>query len=254
MAPTLKTRLVRAADSETICDILAEVFDEYGMTFDPEGFDRDVADPIAHYPGPDAAFWVIETERGVVGCVGVHAEAEHSVLHRLYISPSVRGRGVGSLLCDQAESWSLARGLARMELWSDVRFTDAHRLYWKRGYQIFSSRVLADPDRSVEFGMERDLRCSGAARSRLASGLLSSSREAPTDALSAGVDPDLAHKARMALAGILDCRTLNRVSARSHALPPVPPRYQARVAGPATTLTVIGFETPRGFLPHPSCL
>ena len=42
-------------------------------------------------------------------------------------------------------------------MWSDVRFLHAHALYDNRGYRIFSSRILDDPDRIVEYGMSMDI-------------------------------------------------------------------------------------------------
>jgi len=55
-----------------------------------------------------------------------------------------------------AETESLLRRAAafgrfgRTELWSDVRFRAAHRLYLSEGFAPGPTRVLADPDRSVE--------------------------------------------------------------------------------------------------------
>jgi hypothetical protein len=40
-----------------------------------------------------------------------------------------------------------------MEMWSDKRFEDAHRLYQKLGAEVVGERICHDPDQSPEWGL-----------------------------------------------------------------------------------------------------
>jgi putative acetyltransferase len=44
-------------------------------------------------------------------------------------------------------------GRSTMELWSDKRFTDAHRLYERFGAKVVGERICHDPDKSPEWGL-----------------------------------------------------------------------------------------------------
>jgi hypothetical protein len=45
-----------------------------------------------------------------------------------------------------------------MELWSDKRFEDAHRLYQKLGARVVGERICHDPDQSPEWGLAIDFK------------------------------------------------------------------------------------------------
>jgi putative acetyltransferase len=58
----------------------------------------------------------------------------------------------------QAERHAWGKGARRIFLWSDTRFTTAHRLYRRVGYvQTGQQRDLDDISRSVEYRFEKDL-------------------------------------------------------------------------------------------------
>ena len=65
-------------------------------------------------------------------------------LKRLYLRESARGKGVGRMLLDRFLAWAEANRCERAIIWSDKRFTDAHRLYGKMGFQVMADRVF-DP-------------------------------------------------------------------------------------------------------------
>lgn len=49
------------------------------------------------------------------------------------------------------------RGHRQLEIWSDKRFEDAHRLYRRYGARVVGERVHDDPDSSEEWGLLIDL-------------------------------------------------------------------------------------------------
>lgn len=72
--------------------------------------------------------------------------------------PDQRGRGLGAMLVCQAESHARAKGADRMVLWSDTRFTTAHRLYGRWGYtQLAGQRLHTDISKTAEYRFEKQL-------------------------------------------------------------------------------------------------
>lgn len=85
-------------------------------------------------------------------------------LKTLYVWPDARRSGLGAALVAHVEREAQARfGATRMELWSDTRFTDAHRLYERLGYRRGSTRALHDLSNTLEYFYARDLGGPGAA-------------------------------------------------------------------------------------------
>jgi putative acetyltransferase len=106
------------------------------------------------------AFWVAEDERGqVCGCIAIDYPADRAgELHRLYVRPDLRRRGLGERLIRLAEDHARERGARNMFFWSDTRFTNAHRLYTRLGYaRAEATRALGDVSRSVEYRFEKAL-------------------------------------------------------------------------------------------------
>ena len=142
--------------------VIEDVYREFGFTWDPGGYHHDVLHPEEGYPPPDSFFDVAvdpgaEGESGVVGTVGGSCHDGVAELKRLYLLDAWRGKGLGRALLDRFIEWARSRGCMRAILWSDKRFTDAHRLYGRAGFRVMSERVCDDPDRSPEWGCRLDL-------------------------------------------------------------------------------------------------
>lgn len=175
--------LVRAANARDTVGIVATVravYEEYGFSWDAEGYHADLYDVEALYWRKGHAFFVAESliESGVVlGTVGLHlfppiplggttTEIDGKVriagcdcaLERLYVEKVNRGQGIGTTLLEHAIAWSHERGLKRMEIWSDKRFEDAHKLYQNFGAKMIGERICDDPDESPEWGLSLSIR------------------------------------------------------------------------------------------------
>ncbi|WP_052600667.1 GNAT family N-acetyltransferase [Microvirga lotononidis] len=154
-------RPVADGDAQDLFGLLSLCYAEYpGCYVDPHDDLPDLLAPSASYAATDGAFWVVEDGRGrVCACVAVDfPEAGAAELHRLYVRPDQRGRGLGAMLVRQAESHARSKGASRIVLWSDTRFTTAHRLYARWGYTQFDGqRELADISKSAEYRFEKEL-------------------------------------------------------------------------------------------------
>jgi putative acetyltransferase len=154
-------RPVRDEDAQDLYGLIAICYADYpGCFVDPHDDLPDLRAPGSSYAGTNGAFWAVEDERGrACACVAVDfPDIETAELHRLYVRPDRRGQGLGSLLVQQAESHARARGASRIVLWSDTRFTTAHRLYGRLGYrQAEGQRQLTDISQSAEYRFEKRL-------------------------------------------------------------------------------------------------
>lgn len=138
----LTVRAVRADDD--IQGHVRRVYAEYGVTFDP-AFEDDLADvPAAYATG---AFWVVTREGRLVACAGVVPNGGARLVRRIYVAADARRLGLARALLRRCAAWG---DFPATELWSDVRFRNAHLLYLSEGFTAGPVRVLTDPDRSVE--------------------------------------------------------------------------------------------------------
>ena len=162
------------ADSPGAAATVKEVFDEYGFVWEPGGYHADLFDLGGHYLDRGDGFWVAVLESLVVGTAALQVfdplpgrpgEAiefggetrlgcSDCALQRLYVRPSARGQGIGGALLRACLADARGRGRTALEIWSDKRFTDAHRLYASAGASVVADRLHDDPDNSHEWGMQ----------------------------------------------------------------------------------------------------
>ena len=148
MAPVI--RLARGSDSAAAAAVVRAVYEEHGFTWDADGYHSDLADVEAAYE----TFFVADDGGEVVGTAALGGAGS---LERLYVLPDSRGRGVGAALLRAVIDEARRRGHARLEIWTDKRFEDAHRLYERFGFFRDGERVSDDPDASHEWRYVRAL-------------------------------------------------------------------------------------------------
>ena len=129
---------------DPVMDHIAVIYREFGLVFDPS-FESDLLDVPGTYGA--GAFWVAEHEGRIVGTAAVVPNGAARLVKRIYVAPDARRHGLARGLLRRAAAFGR---FGRTELWSDVRFRAAHRLYLSEGFAPGPTRVLADPDRSVE--------------------------------------------------------------------------------------------------------
>jgi GNAT superfamily N-acetyltransferase len=143
----------RARHGDGPARVVEAVYREYGFTWEPEGYHLDVLRPEEAYRAPDAFFAVATRDGRVIGTIGGTRHGDEAELKRLYLLREERGQGVGRALAERFLAWARAVGCSRAVLWSDKRFTDAHRLYLRLGFSVTSERICEpDPDKSPEWG------------------------------------------------------------------------------------------------------
>lgn len=90
----------------------------------------------SEYGPPKGAFLLAEENGGCVGCVGLRAFDESAgEIKRLYVSPIVRGRGVGRLLAEGIIGEGRQLGYSRLLLDTLPSMNQAQSLYVSLGFR-----------------------------------------------------------------------------------------------------------------------
>lgn len=154
-------RAARDDDFEGLCRLIEPIFGEYeGVLFIVDEMPelRTIATTFGEAGG---AFWCVEHQDEVVGCVGwtpCSSRPESVELKKLYVHRELRRSGIGGRLVARVEEAARTRGSRAVELWSDAAFTTAHRFYRRRGYvHDGRTRELHDASDTVELYFRREL-------------------------------------------------------------------------------------------------
>ena len=148
-------RDVRDDDSAALVELIGSCWAEYpGVLLDIDGDEPWLRAPASYYAslGAGARFWVLDGADGLDACVGLKPHLPAVELKSLYVAGRARRRGLGGELVGVVEDAARAVGADRVELWSDSRFLDAHRLYERLGYRRTGSRELHDLSATTEYG------------------------------------------------------------------------------------------------------
>lgn len=155
-------RRVTDADADGLTAIVGAAYDEHpGCVLDLPGIDADLTAPGTTASRRGSPWWVVDRPPAdgtgpsrivaSIGCGPVDGEGAVE-LKRLYVAATHRGRGLATQLVDLVERQAAGVGARCVELWSDTRFTDAHRRYETLGYERTGEhRRLHDPSDTTEW-------------------------------------------------------------------------------------------------------
>jgi GNAT superfamily N-acetyltransferase len=162
MSDGLWTRPAADADADGLIALVGATYAEYpGCVLDLPGIDADLLHPATAAAAAGGHWWVVEDEgAGIVATVGAGTrDGQGDVeLKRLYVAASHRRRGIAAKLVARVEAYAAEVSARRVVLWSDTRFTDAHRFYERLGYRDTGRRRdLHDPSQTTEINFVRRL-------------------------------------------------------------------------------------------------
>jgi len=134
----LVLRYARDDDSDAIIALVSRVWSEYpGKTLVAATDMPELLMPASAYGRNGGCFWVVEANGQIIGTIALAPSVEDGVveLQKLYVARDMRKNGLGSFLCSFVEREARERGAQAIELWSDVKLSDAHRRYERLGYR-----------------------------------------------------------------------------------------------------------------------
>jgi GNAT superfamily N-acetyltransferase len=153
-------RDLRDDDSQALIELISSCWAAYPtIVMDVDGEMPHLRAPASAYARLGGRAWAADGGDGLIGSVAmVPAEPGTAELRMLYVLASERRGGLGQRLLVTAEQAAADDRATRMELWSDTRFTDAHRFYERNGYtRTGASRTLDDLSATVEWHFARSL-------------------------------------------------------------------------------------------------
>jgi GNAT superfamily N-acetyltransferase len=123
------------ADSAEVAGLLASYLAEIAATFGYDDAHGAPAEP-AEFTPPNGRFFVVrETDGTATGCGGVRLiEPGVAEIKRMWLHPSMRGRGAGRQLLQTLETEAVALGAVRVVLDTNDTLTSAVALYRSAGW------------------------------------------------------------------------------------------------------------------------
>jgi len=151
-------RDARDDDALDVIELIGGVFGEYvSCMLDVDGEIPELRRIASWAREHGGEMWVAERDGRIVGCCGYSDEGDHLELKKLYVHRRERTSGLGSIFASRVEAVGVAKGKRAIDLWSDTRFTTAHRFYERRGYVRGGTRELGDKSATVEFYFRKEL-------------------------------------------------------------------------------------------------
>lgn len=143
------------ADGDAVGAVIARCFADYpGVIFDRAAEFPELDAIASHFAAGGGRLWVAELDGRIVGSFAIATSDEPRVmeLHKVYLLPELRGRGLARRMLDQALAFALEMGAVEVKLWTDTRFAAGHRFYEANGFvRQPGRRVLDDISRSSEY-------------------------------------------------------------------------------------------------------
>lgn len=154
----MKIRPVIKRDIPQIIKLIGDVWAEYECVFSVEQEEIHLLAPDEYFHSKNGEFWVVIEKNEVIATVGVLMLGEKTAeLKSLYVQKNFRKQGLGEDLTTLVIKYAQMKDAKEIILWSDTRFTKAHRLYERLGFKRVSSRELDDLNCSKEFGFRRNI-------------------------------------------------------------------------------------------------
>ena len=137
-------RVATNADTVAIRELVLKVLQEYFLSLDPDGTDRDLDNIEENYHARNGHFVVVEDGGRIVACMGLFAlDKDTCELRKMYALPAARGKGLGRQLMEYAITRARELGYSRMVLETAGVLIEAIALYKKYGFRNYSPAHLS---------------------------------------------------------------------------------------------------------------
>lgn len=149
----------RDNDGEGFVRLITDCWSEYpGCIMDLDGENPELRALASYFTAHGGALWAAEDGGEIVGMVATHPldEPVEWELCRMYVAAGLRGSGLAHRLAEAVETHARAAGGQVLRLWTDTRFTRAHRFYERRGFVRGPDiRVLHDVSNTLEYAYSK---------------------------------------------------------------------------------------------------
>jgi putative acetyltransferase len=124
-------------DRQDVIMLISSVLKEYGLTCEPQGTDEDAVEVETHYWKTGGEFWVVERHQTILGTAGYYpiSRGNRAVeIRKMYLSPQVRGQGLGRYLLKSLETHIQRQGFQQIWIETASVLKQACRLYESADY------------------------------------------------------------------------------------------------------------------------
>ena len=129
----LSTRPAKSDDRDDIGRFLKEMLGKFGLDLDHYGTDRDIVELPVSYEG--GYFGLIEEGGVIQGTFALYPIDEtRAEVRKMYLHPSLRGRGLGKQLLEHILSIAGASGFEILQLETSSKMIAARKLYESYGF------------------------------------------------------------------------------------------------------------------------
>jgi predicted GNAT family N-acyltransferase len=152
-------RPVADSDAAPLQALVGGCFAAYeGAVLEVDGLDAWMLRPATNLAAKSAVLWVLPAGRDLAAVGGWQPSAAGVELKTLYVGAPWRRRGYAVAFVGLVERAARQQGAHLVELWTDTRFHDAHRLYARLGYaRTAETRDLHDRSRTTELHFVKEL-------------------------------------------------------------------------------------------------
>ncbi len=139
---------IRAFDEDYRDDLIFMILQAKDALGRRPTINKDLLDIKANYIDCGDMFWIAVDENDrVIGCVGYSkiADTTEAFLHRLYVKPSEKRKGIGTALLKTAESYMRDKGvtISKVHLGSPKeQWFESYSFYPKHGYYEYEPRYM----------------------------------------------------------------------------------------------------------------
>ncbi|MCC0179068.1 GNAT family N-acetyltransferase [Waterburya agarophytonicola K14] len=137
------------SDRDGAAEVIRQVLEEYGLPWQPNLADRDVIEVESTYLEMGGEFWVVEQQGEIVGTAAYQpiARGQNAVeIRKMYLLPTVRGRGLGVYLLEQLEQTIAIKDYQEIWIETATVLKEAVRLYELNNYKPASGVETARCD------------------------------------------------------------------------------------------------------------
>jgi putative acetyltransferase len=158
----IKLRPIEEKDNKEIAEVIRSVFREFGIDRPGTVYFDPTTDDLYHlFKAEGSAYWIAEEDGRIVGGCGMYATpglpGDCAELVKLYLLPSLRGRGIGRMLMEKTFETARQSGYRRLYLESMPELNKAIGIYEKAGFRFLNERMGNSGHFNCQIWMIKDL-------------------------------------------------------------------------------------------------
>jgi len=148
-------RKAKAGEEAKIFDLVKQVLSDYGLEVSPKKTDHDLSDLNKFYFDNKGWFAVIDDGDDIIGSYGIFRVSERVCeLRKMYLFREYQGKGLGSLMMEDALHQAKALGYAEIILETNRLLDKAIQLYKKYGFAEYNPSHLSD---RCDYAMRKEI-------------------------------------------------------------------------------------------------